>query len=150
MSSSTPIFTTPSWAPPTAAARSTTAASAANAALSRRIRRSLLDWVRGWARSCAPAAVRSSLPQSFDLPRRIRTLTDMLYDPGVWLFGLAVGLFLAGILGVVLSTRRVPPNEAQEVPGIIADPGSELELLEERRAHLVTTGDDGEHRGGGG
>jgi hypothetical protein len=23
-------------------------------------------------------------------------------------------------------------------------------LLEERRAHLVTTGDDGEHRGGGG
>ena len=101
----------------------------------------------------------------------------MLYDPGVWLFGLAVGLFLAGILGVVLSTRRVPPNEAQEVPGIIADPGSErrlleleaevarlraerdelrgvlgrlVVLLEERRAHLVTTGDDGEHRGGGG
>ncbi len=101
----------------------------------------------------------------------------MLYDPGVWLFGLAIGLFLAGILGVVLSTRRVPPNEAQEVPGIIADPGSERQLLEleaevgrlraerdelrgvldrlgvlleERRAHLVTTGDDGEHRGGGG
>ena len=98
----------------------------------------------------------------------------MLYDPGVWLFGLAIGLFLAGILGVVLSTRRVPPNEAQEVPGIIADPGSERQLLEleaevgrlraerdelrgvldrlvvlleERRAHLVTTGDDGEHRG---
>ena len=118
-----------------------------------------------------------SLPQFFDLSRRIRTLTVMLYDPGVWLFGLAVGLFLAGILGVVLSTRRVPPNEAQEVPGIIADPGSErhlleleaevkrlraerdelrgvldrlVVLLEERRAHLVTTGDDGEHRGGGG
>lgn len=101
----------------------------------------------------------------------------MLYDPGVWLFGLAIGLFLAGILGVVLSTRRVPPHEAQEVPGPIADPGSErhlleleaevkrlraerdelrgvlgrlVVLLEERRAHLVTTGDDGEHRGGGG
>ena len=101
----------------------------------------------------------------------------MLYDPGVWLFGLAVGLFLAGILGVVLSTRRVPPNEARGMPGVIADPGSEprlLELeaeverllaerdelrgvlgrlaalLEERRAHLVTTGDDREHRGGGG
>jgi hypothetical protein len=101
----------------------------------------------------------------------------MLYDPGVWLFGLAVGLFLAGILGVVLSTRRVPPAETLGVPGIIADPGSErrlleleaevarlraerdelrgvlgrlVVLLEERRAHLVTTGDDGEHRGGGG
>jgi hypothetical protein len=117
------------------------------------------------------------LPQFFDLSRRIRTLAVMLSDPGVWLFGLAVGLFLAGILGVVLSTRRVPPNEAQEVPGVIADPGSErrlleleaeverlraerdelrgvlgrlVVLLEERRAHLVTTGDDGEHRGGGG
>jgi hypothetical protein len=116
-------------------------------------------------------------PQFFDLLRRIRTLAVMLSDPGVWLFGLAVGLFLAGILGVVLSTRRVPPNEAQEVPGVIADPGSErrlleleaeverlraerdelrgvlgrlVVLLEERRAHLVTTGDDGEHRGGGG
>src|SRR6266851_5027644 len=156
MSSSTPILTTPSWAPPSPGAGSTTAASATNTALSRRITRSLLDrvrgWgrVRGWARSCALAAAWSSLPQFFDLSRRIRTLTVMLYDPGVWLFGLAVGLFLAGILGVVLSTRRVPPNEAQEVPGIIADPGSELELLEERRAHLVTTGDDGEHRGGGG
>ncbi len=100
----------------------------------------------------------------------------MLYDPGVWLFGLAVGLFLAGILGVVLSTRRVPPNEARGMPGIVADPGSERQLLEleaeverlraerdelrgvlgrlavlleERKAHLVTTGDDGAHRGGG-
>jgi hypothetical protein len=116
-------------------------------------------------------------PQFFDLSRRIRTLTVMLYDPGVWLFGLAVGLFLAGILGVVLSTRRVSPAETREVPGIIADPASERRLLEleaeverlraerdelrgvlgrlaalleQRRAHLVTTGDDGEHRGGGG
>ena len=54
----------------------------------------------------------------------------MLYDPGVWLFGLAVGLFLAGILGVVLSTRRMPANEALEMPGIIADPDSERQLLE--------------------
>ena len=101
----------------------------------------------------------------------------MLYDPGVWLFGLAVGLFLAGILGVVLSTRRVPPNEALGMRGIIADPGSERQLLEleaeverlraerdelrgvlgrlvvlleERKAHLVTTGEAREHRGGGG
>jgi hypothetical protein len=108
----------------------------------------------------------------------------MLYDPGVWLFGLAVGLFLAGVLGVVLSTRRVPPNEALGMPGLIADPGSERQLLQleaeverlraerdelqsvigrlaallerrypqvsaERRAHLVATGDDGEHRAGG-
>jgi hypothetical protein len=109
----------------------------------------------------------------------------MLYDPGVWLFGLAVGLFAAGILGVVLSTRRVPPGEALEMPGRIADAGSERQLLEleaeverlraerdelqhvlgrlaallerrypqvspARRAHLVTTRDDGEHRAGGG
>ena len=108
----------------------------------------------------------------------------MLYDPGVWLFGLAVGLFLAGVLGVVLSTRRVPPNEALGMPGLIADPGSERQLLQleaeverlraerdelqsvigrlaallerrypqvsaERRAHLVATGDDAEHRAGG-
>jgi hypothetical protein len=100
----------------------------------------------------------------------------MLSDPGVWLFGLALGLFLAGILGVVLSTRRVPPAEALEMPGVIADPRSERQLLEleaeverlraerdelrsvlgrlavlleERRAHLVTTG-AGKHRGGGG
>ena len=100
----------------------------------------------------------------------------MLSDPGVWLFGLAVGLFLAGILGVVLSTRRVPPHEALGMPGVIADPGSERQLLEleaeverlraerdelrgvlarlaalleQRRGHLVTTGDDREHRGGG-
>jgi len=108
----------------------------------------------------------------------------MLYDPGVWLFGLAVGLFLAGVLGVVLSTRRVPPGETLGMRGIIADPGADRQLLEleaeverlraerdelrsvlgrlaallerrypqlsaERRAHLVATGDDGEHRAGG-
>src|SRR5258705_13001286 len=123
MSSSTPIFTTPSWAPPTLGARSTTAASATNAALSRRITRSLLDRVRGWARSCAPAAVWSSLRQFFDLPPRIRTLTDMLYDPGVWLFGLAVGLFLAGVLGVVLPTRRAAPAPGRP-PGTDGGPGA--------------------------
>jgi hypothetical protein len=107
----------------------------------------------------------------------------MLYDPGVWLFGLAIGLFAAGILGVVLSTRRVPPGEAPELPPRIADAGTERQLLEleaeverlraerdelqhvlrrlaallerrypqvspARRAHLVTTRDDGEHRAG--
>jgi hypothetical protein len=109
----------------------------------------------------------------------------MLYDPGVWLFALAIGLFVAGIVGVVLSTRRVPPSEALEMPGLIPDAGTERQrlaleaeverlraerdelqhvlgrlavLLERRypqlaahrRAHLVTTGDDGEHRTGGG
>src|SRR5258705_1978456 len=131
MSSSTPIFTTPSWAPPTLGARSTTAASATNAALSRRITRSLLDRVRGWARSCAPAAVCSSLRQFFDLPPRIRTLTDMLYDPGVWLFGLAVGLFLAWVLGVGLSTRRMPSNDAPGMHGLVsAAPDADRHLLE--------------------
>ena len=54
----------------------------------------------------------------------------MLYDPGVWLFGLAVGLFLAGVLGVVLSTRRVPADEAVSLPGLIADPGAERQLMQ--------------------
>jgi hypothetical protein len=54
----------------------------------------------------------------------------MLYDPGVWLFGLAIGLFLAGVLGVVLSTRRVPPDEAVGLPGLTADPGAERQLLQ--------------------
>jgi len=108
----------------------------------------------------------------------------MLYDPGVWLFALAVGLFVAGILGVVLSTRRVPPSGTLGVPGLTGDPGAERLLLEleaeverlraerdelrgvlgrlasllERRyphlsahrtAHLVTAGDDEEHRADG-
>jgi hypothetical protein len=54
----------------------------------------------------------------------------MLYDPGVWLFGLALALFLAGILGVVLSTRRVPPDETPGLPCPVIDPGSERRLLE--------------------
>jgi hypothetical protein len=100
----------------------------------------------------------------------------MLLDPGLWLFGLAIGLFVAGIVGVVLATRRVPPNEALRMSGVVTDPGTdrqllELEaevarlrserdelrgvlgrlvvLLEERRARLVTTGDRGAHRRGG-
>jgi hypothetical protein len=46
----------------------------------------------------------------------------MLSDPGFWLFGLALVLLSAGILGVVLSTRRVPPAEAPEVLRPFADP----------------------------
>ena len=42
----------------------------------------------------------------------------MLLDPGLWLFGLAIGLFVAGIVGVVLATRRVPPNEALRMSGV--------------------------------
>ncbi len=130
-------------------------------------------------------AVGRPVRSFFDLSPRIRTLTVMLYDPGVWLFGLAVGLFLAGILGVVLSTRRVPPSDTLGMPGLIADPKAERLLqdleaevarlraerdelqgvlsrlaallerrhpqlaAERRRAHLVTAGDDGEHRAGG-
>ena len=77
----------------------------------------------------------------------------------------------------------MPPTEAHRLPGLIADPGAERQLLQleaeverlraerdelqtvlgrlaallerrypqlstERRPHLVTTGDDGEHRTG--
>jgi len=68
----------------------------------------------------------------FDLARGIRTLTDMLYDPGFWLFGLAVGLLFLGILGVILSTRRVPSDEAPPV----AAPGSEETRLHELEAEV--------------
>ncbi|HSE03300.1 MAG TPA: hypothetical protein VLK35_04005 [Methylomirabilota bacterium] len=110
----------------------------------------------------------------------------MLSDPGFWLFGLAVALLFLGILGVVLSTRRVPPPESLGAMGSLSDLASDMArvhaleaeverlraerdelrgilgrlamLLErrapgklaERQAHLVTTGDDGERRAGGG
>lgn len=72
----------------------------------------------------------------------------MLYDPGVWLFGLAIALFLAGVLGVVLSTRRVPPNEALGLSGLTSDLGgaerqlvqleAEVERLRAERDELQT------------
>ena len=49
----------------------------------------------------------------------------MLSDPGFWLFGLALGLLFAGILGVVLSTRRVPPPETSDLLRPSADPPPE-------------------------
>ena len=54
----------------------------------------------------------------------------MLHDPGFWLFGLAVGLLFAGILGVVLSTRR-GPHEAPGGAGSVTDPGSEAVRVHE-------------------
>ena len=58
----------------------------------------------------------------------------MLFDPGFWLFGLAVGLLFAGILGVILSTRRVTPEESAGLPGSVPspapEPGSELRVHE--------------------
>jgi hypothetical protein len=55
----------------------------------------------------------------------------MLYDPGFWLFGLAVGLLFAGILGVVLSTRRVTPDESPGATRSVPEPGSEMVRLHE-------------------
>lgn len=111
----------------------------------------------------------------------------MLSDPGFWLFGIAVALLVLGILGVVLSTRRVPPpGSPGALGGSLTDLGADLArihalevevqrlraerdelrgilgrlamLLErrapsrtaDRQAHLVTSGDDGERRAGGG
>jgi hypothetical protein len=59
----------------------------------------------------------------------------MVYEPGFWLFGLAIGLLFAGILGVVLSTRRVAPGEAPGVAGSVTgpapEPGAEMVRLHE-------------------
>jgi hypothetical protein len=60
----------------------------------------------------------------------------MLYDPGFWLFGLAVGLLVLGILGVALSTRRVPSQESPGDAGSLADPGSEASRLHELEAEV--------------
>ena len=53
----------------------------------------------------------------------------MLSDPGFWLFGLALGLLCAGVLGVVLSTRRVPRAETPEALRPFADPPVEGERV---------------------
>jgi hypothetical protein len=55
----------------------------------------------------------------------------MLSDPGFWLFGLALVLLFAGILGVVLSTRRVPPPEAPEALRPFTDPPGRGERVHE-------------------
>lgn len=64
----------------------------------------------------------------------------MLSDPGFWLFGLAVGLLFAGILGVVLSTRRVAPEESARLtgpaPAPAAEPGSGIVHVHELEAEV--------------
>jgi len=61
----------------------------------------------------------------------------MLSDPGFWLFGLAVGLLFLGILGVVLSTRRVPPPESLGASGSLSDLGSDLVRVHELEAEVA-------------
>jgi len=75
-------------------------------------------------------------PQGFDPGRRTRTLTGMFYDPGFWLFGLAVGLLVLGILGVALSTRRVPSQESPGAAGSVTVPGSEASRLHALEAEV--------------
>jgi hypothetical protein len=59
----------------------------------------------------------------------------MLSDPGFWLFGLAVSLLALGILGVVLSTRRVPPSEPG--PSVsLSDLGSQIGRVHELQAEV--------------
>jgi hypothetical protein len=60
----------------------------------------------------------------------------MLSDPGFWLFGLALSLLALGILGVVLSTRRVPPSESPGQSGSLTDLGSEMGRLRELQAEV--------------
>lgn len=60
----------------------------------------------------------------------------MLSDPGFWLFGLAVGLLFLGILGVVLSTRRVPPPEFLERPASPSEPGADVARVHELEAEV--------------
>jgi hypothetical protein len=60
----------------------------------------------------------------------------MLSDPGFWLFGLAVGLLFLGILGVVLSTRRVPPPGASEAALSLTDLGSDIARMRALEAEV--------------
>ncbi|MGH7412721.1 MAG: hypothetical protein ACREKJ_00785 [Candidatus Rokuibacteriota bacterium] len=66
----------------------------------------------------------------------------MLRDPGFWLFGLAVGLLLAGIVGVVLSTRREPLREAPMAADLIPAPGSDVARVHELQAQVKRLGDE--------
>lgn len=60
----------------------------------------------------------------------------MLSDPGFWLFGLALSLLALGVLGVVLSTRRVPPSEAPAASASLTDLGSELGRIHALQAEV--------------
>lgn len=66
----------------------------------------------------------------------------MLRDPGFWLFGLAVGLLLAGALGVVLSTRRAPPREPTEAADPVPAPGSDPDHVHELQAAVKRLGEE--------
>ncbi|MEX2223385.1 MAG: hypothetical protein WEG40_16465 [Candidatus Rokuibacteriota bacterium] len=61
----------------------------------------------------------------------------MLRDPMVWLFGLALGLVLAGVLGVALSVRRVRPGKPLEVAGTVIALGSEPGVVSELHAEVT-------------
>jgi hypothetical protein len=62
--------------------------------------------------------------------------TDMLTDPGFWLFGLAIGLLSLGILGVVLSTRRVPPSDLSGAGSSLTELGSDMARLHALEAEV--------------
>jgi hypothetical protein len=66
----------------------------------------------------------------------------MLLDPVLWLFVLSVGLLVAGLLGVVVATRRARLSERQGVPGVSPDVGSDFARIHELQTQVKQLGDE--------
>jgi hypothetical protein len=66
----------------------------------------------------------------------------MLMDPVLWLFVLSVGLLVAGVLGVVVATRRARQSERLGVPGVSSDLGSDFARIHELQTQVKQLGDE--------
>ena len=68
----------------------------------------------------------------------------MLGDPIIWLFGLSIALLVAGILGVIVSTRRDRRRERAGEAGSLTEVGSQIARLHELQAELKRLGAEGD------
>jgi hypothetical protein len=66
----------------------------------------------------------------------------MLLDPVLWLFVLSAGLLVAGVLGVVVATRRARQSERQGMPGVSPDLGSDFARIHELQTQVKQLGDE--------
>ena len=66
----------------------------------------------------------------------------MLLDPVLWLFVLSAGLLVAGVLGVVVATRRARRGERLGLPGVERDLGSDFARIHELNTEVKRLDDE--------